>query len=119
MNAPPRIPPLSPTPPLSRSLGAGRGAARPPAAAQVFGLSDAAGDSRRQIWRFGDGSDTLDYVVAEGAGRVLQAEWREGGQAPAPRTPPPGGRGPPAGGPPPLSRGAGPVLGPAGGGGAP
>src|SRR2546430_7339391 len=74
MNAPPRIPPLSPTPPLSRSLWAGLGVARPPAAAQVFGLSDAAGDSRRQIWRFVDGSDTLDYEVAEGAGRVLRSE---------------------------------------------
>jgi len=83
--------------PAVRMLWAGLGVARPPAAAQVFGLSDAAGDSRRQIWRFVDGSDTLDYVVAEGAGRVLQAEWRQAGKLLARSTTQLDGRGLPAG----------------------
>ncbi len=78
-------------------LWAGLGVARPPADAQVFGLSDAAGDSRRQIWRFVDGSDTLDYVVLEGAGRVLQAEWRQAGKMLARSTTQFDGRGLPAG----------------------
>jgi len=83
--------------PAVRMLWAGLGVARPPADAQVFGLSDAAGDSRRQIWRFVDGSDTLDYVVLEGAGRVLQAEWRQAGKMLARSTTQFDGRGLPAG----------------------
>src|SRR5206468_11265281 len=69
----------------------------PAADAQVFGRSDAAGDSRRQIWRFVDGSDTLDYVLLEGAGRVLQAEWRQAGKMLARSTMQFDGRGLPAG----------------------
>jgi len=83
--------------PAVRMLWAGLGIARPPADAQVFGLSDVAGDARRQIWRFVDASDTLDYVVLEGAGRVLQAEWRQAGKMLARSTTQFDGRGLPAG----------------------
>src|SRR3989440_10373639 len=74
--------------PAVRMLWAGLGVARPPADAQVFGLSDAAGDSRRQIWRFVDGSGTPGYVVLEGAGRGVQAGGRAGREKPGRRTPP-------------------------------
>jgi hypothetical protein len=83
--------------PAVRMLWAGLGVVRPPADAQVFGLSDAAGDARQQIWRFVDGSDTLDYVVSEGTGRVLQAEWRQAGKLLARSTTQFDGRGLPAG----------------------
>jgi len=82
--------------PAVRMLWAGFGIVRPPAGGAVLGLSDAAGDSRRQIWRFVDGSDTLDYVVLEGAGRVLQAEWRQAGKMLARSTTQFDGRGLPA-----------------------
>jgi len=67
--------------PAVRMLWAGLGVVRPPAPdAQVFGRSDSGGDRRRQIWRFVEGADTLDYVVTEGGSGVLEAEWRRAGK---------------------------------------
>src|SRR3989441_12140621 len=34
----------------------------------------------RSIWRFAEGGDTLDYVVTQGSGKVLQVEWRRDGK---------------------------------------
>lgn len=67
--------------PALRLLWAGLGIVRPPApGGQVFGRSDPGGDRRRRIWRFVEGPDTLDYVVTEDGGRVLEAEWRQAGK---------------------------------------
>jgi hypothetical protein len=56
-------------------LWAGLGIVRPPPAdASIFGAGRA--DSSVRVWRFVQGEDTLDYREAEGAGRVLEAEWR-------------------------------------------
>src|SRR3989441_4880360 len=37
----------------------------------------------RSIWRFAEGGDTLDYVVTQGSGKVLQVEWRRDGKVAA------------------------------------
>jgi hypothetical protein len=64
--------------PAVRMLWAGLGIARPPAVdAVVFG-QDA--DSRVRIWRFVEGSDTLDYRETLDPVRVLEAEWRQQGK---------------------------------------
>ena len=57
---------------------------RPPASdATVFGaaLPDSVRRTRRVVWRFALGQDTLDYVVTDSAGRRvrLEAEWRQRG----------------------------------------
>jgi hypothetical protein len=68
--------------PAVRMLWAGLGMVRPPPAdAAVLALSAAGSDSAPRIWRFVQGEDTLDYVVSEARGRVLEAEWRQGGKA--------------------------------------
>jgi len=65
--------------PAVRMLWAGLGIVRPPAAgAAVFGLVGSGADSVR-IWRFVQGEDTLDYRLARGGTRVLEAEWRRQG----------------------------------------
>jgi hypothetical protein len=64
--------------PAVRMLWAGLGIVRPPSAeASVFGAGRA--DSSVRVWRFVQGEDTLDYREAEGAARVLEAEWRRQG----------------------------------------
>jgi len=64
--------------PAVRMLWAGLGIARPPAVdAVVFG-QDA--DARVRIWRFVEGSDTLDYRETLDPVRVLEAEWRQQGK---------------------------------------
>src|SRR2546429_276192 len=116
--------------PAVRMLWAGLGMVRPPAAdAAVFGARGAGGagaagaaavaDSGATLWRFVQGADTLDYRAAVGRSRVLEAEWRRGGEGP--------GRSPglfgvhqmPARAPPRFSRGRGPFLLPAVAGGVP
>lgn len=59
-------------------LWAALGAVQPPAAdAMVFGRQEPG----RMLWRFvTGGSDTLDYAVRDTAGRLLEAEWRQGGK---------------------------------------
>ena len=67
--------------PAVRMLWAGLGIVRPPAAgAAVFSLPPRApgADSSVEIWRFVQGIDTLDYRLAAGEQRVLEAEWRQG-----------------------------------------
>jgi hypothetical protein len=65
--------------PAVRMLWAGLGIVRPPApGAGVFGLALSGPDSAR-IWRFVQGEDTLDYRLARGGARVLEAEWRRQG----------------------------------------
>ncbi len=78
--------------PAVRMLWAGLGIVRPPAAgAAVFGgagqgraLGKEPGaqgaDSNVRIWRFVQGDDTLDYRLASGSARVLEAEWRQQGK---------------------------------------
>lgn len=68
--------------PAVRMLWAGLGIVRPPAAgAAVFGDGQAqAADSNARIWRFVQGDDTLDYRLASGRVRVLEAEWRANGK---------------------------------------
>src|SRR5207249_11045227 len=80
--------------PAVRMLWAGLGIVRPPAAdAAVFGARGAGGagatgaagatgvaDSGATLWRFVQGADTLDYRAAVGSARVLEAEWRQGGE---------------------------------------
>lgn len=68
--------------PAVRMLWAGLGIVRPPAAgAAVFGDGPAqAADSTARIWRFVQGDDTLDYRLASGRVRVLEAEWRAKGK---------------------------------------
>src|SRR2546427_11857230 len=62
-------------------LWAAIGVARPPGGdAAVFGRRDRDGEREISIWRFAEGGDTLDYVVTEGSGKVLQVEWRGGGK---------------------------------------
>jgi hypothetical protein len=66
--------------PAVRMLWAGLGIVRPPAVgAAVFGLAVPGADSAR-IWRFVRGEDTLDYRLARGGTRVLEAEWRRQGK---------------------------------------
>src|SRR5690348_796076 len=66
--------------PAVRMLWAGLGMVRPPApGAAVFGLALPGADSAR-IWRFVQGEDTLDYRMARGGARVLEAEWRQQGK---------------------------------------
>jgi len=63
--------------PAVRMLWAGLGVVRPPAPdASVSGIE---GQSQR-VWRFAEGSDTLDYVASDGTTRVLDAEWRQAGR---------------------------------------
>jgi len=63
--------------PAVRMLWAGLGVVRPPQA----GASVAGGEfPPRTIWRFVEGSDTLDYVATDGAPRTLEAEWRREGK---------------------------------------
>jgi hypothetical protein len=82
--------------PAVRMLWAGLGVIRPPASeARVFGLSDSGGDYRRQVWRFVQGADTLDYVVTDGSSRMLQAEWLQAGKTLARSTTQLDGRGVP------------------------
>jgi len=70
--------------PAVRMLWAAIGVARPPAGdAVVFGRRDSDGERRVSIWRFAEGGDTLDYVVTEGSGKVLQVEWRRDGKVAA------------------------------------
>jgi len=79
--------------PAVRMLWAGLGIVRPPApGAAVFGLGLGGGgggggadhaqgaDSNVRIWRFVQGDDTLDYRLASGSARVLEAEWRAQGK---------------------------------------
>jgi hypothetical protein len=66
-------------------LWAAFGMVRPPAEdAAVFGaqLGDSLQQTRRVVWRFAQREDTLDYVVADSAGRgfLLEAEWRQRGK---------------------------------------
>src|ERR1051325_10988258 len=71
--------------PAVRMLWAGLGIVRPPAlGAGVFGLAMSGPDSAR-IWRFVQGEDTLDYRLARGGARVLEAEWRRQGKVVARR----------------------------------
>jgi hypothetical protein len=66
--------------PAVRMLWAGLGMVRPPAVgAAVFGLVVPGADSTR-IWRFVQREDTLDYRLARGGTRVLEAEWRRQGK---------------------------------------
>jgi hypothetical protein len=66
--------------PAVRMLWAGLGVVRPPAVgAAVFGTAVLGPDSAR-IWRFVQGEDTLDYRLARGGVRVLEAEWRRQGK---------------------------------------
>jgi hypothetical protein len=58
-------------------LWAALGVVRPPAADAVLAGEETPG---RTVSRFLEGSDTLDYVAAEGPTRTLQAEWRRAGQ---------------------------------------
>src|SRR3989475_11390852 len=65
-------------------LWAAIGVARPPGGdAAVFGRRDRDGEREVSIWRFAEGGDTLDYVVTQGSGKVLQVEWRRGGKVAA------------------------------------
>ncbi|HYK82241.1 MAG TPA: hypothetical protein VEU55_03790 [Gemmatimonadales bacterium] len=65
--------------PAVRMLWAGLGIVRPPAVeAAVFGGRGSGADSTVQLWRFVQGDDTLNYRVAAGPPRVLEAEWRRG-----------------------------------------
>lgn len=77
--------------PAVRMLWAGLGIVRPPAVgAAVFGLvgggpgapggSGGPGADSVRIWRFVQGEDTLDYRLARGGTRVLEAEWRRQGK---------------------------------------
>ena len=60
-----------------RMLWAALGVVRPPAdSASVLALTV----PQRQIWRFAEGLDTLDYVLTDGAPRTLEAEWRREGK---------------------------------------
>jgi len=66
--------------PAVRMLWAGLGIVRPPAVgAGVYGLAGSGADSAR-LWRFVQGEDTLDYRLARGGARVLEAEWRRQGK---------------------------------------
>ncbi len=63
--------------PAVRMLWAGLGVVRPPQP----GASIASGEfPPRTIWRFVEGSDTLDYVATDGTPRTLEAEWRREGK---------------------------------------
>jgi hypothetical protein len=63
--------------PAVRMLWAALGVVRPPLA----DASVATGTwPPRTIWRFVEGSDTLDYVVTDGAPAILEAEWRREGK---------------------------------------
>src|SRR6266536_4803188 len=64
--------------PAVRMLWAGLGIARPPAVEAVVFGQDA--DARVRIWRFVEGSDTLDYRETLDPVRVLEAEWRQQGK---------------------------------------
>ena len=74
--------------PAVRMLWAGLGIVRPPAVgAAVFGLVGGGpggpggpGADSVRIWRFVQGEDTLDYRLARGGTRVLEAEWRRQGK---------------------------------------
>ena len=62
-------------------LWAALGMVQPPTDdAAVSGAVDSTAAGRRVIWRFAEPEDTLDYVLTEGATRVLLAEWRRGGK---------------------------------------
>ena len=66
--------------PAVRMLWAALGIVRPPAVgAAVSGLVGPGADSVR-IWRFVQSEDTLDYRLARGEARVLEAEWRRQGR---------------------------------------
>src|SRR2546423_7056997 len=68
--------------PAVRMLWAGLGIVRPPAVgAAVFGLvGGGPGADSVRIWRFVQGEDTLDYRLARGGTRGLEAEWRRQGE---------------------------------------
>ena len=67
--------------PAVRMLWAGLGIVRPPAVgAAVFGIVSSPGVDSARIWRFVQGEDTLDYRLARGGARVLEAEWRRQGK---------------------------------------
>lgn len=58
-------------------LWAALGMVRPPAPdAQVEG----GGVGPSTVWRFINGSDTLDYVATDGVPRILEGEWRREGK---------------------------------------
>lgn len=62
-------------------LWASLGMVRAPAeGAVVFGRVGGDSDARSTVWRFAQARDTLDYVLTEGRGRVLEAEWRRDGK---------------------------------------
>src|SRR2546423_13202630 len=105
--------------PAVRMLWAGLGIVRPPAVgAAVFGIVSSPGVDSARIWRFVQGDDTLDYRLARGGARVLEAEWRRQGKGGARSRAEVDIRAMPAGGPPRLSGGRGGVVGSGGGGGA-
>lgn len=67
--------------PAVRMLWAALGVVRPPAAgAAVFTLVQPGPEGPRELWRFVDGADTLDYVATAGTARVLEAQWRRAGK---------------------------------------
>ena len=60
-------------------LWAALGTVRPPLpGATVFTTVRERDDARVRYWRFVQGTDTLDYALSMGPGRVLEAEWRRG-----------------------------------------
>ena len=63
--------------PAVRMLWAALGVVRPPdAGARVAGVAV----PPRTIWRFVEGTDTLDYVATDSSPRTLEAEWRREGK---------------------------------------
>ncbi len=63
--------------PAVRMLWAALGVVRPPdAGARVAGVAV----PPRTIWRFVEGTDTLDYVATDSSPRTLEAEWRREGR---------------------------------------
>jgi hypothetical protein len=63
-------------------LWAALGVVRPPPDdAAVFGAGFDGDDGpvRRQMWRFVRGTDTLEFVAAQGSPRTLEAQWRRRG----------------------------------------
>ncbi len=63
--------------PAVRMLWAALGVVRPPdTGARVAGVAV----PPRTIWRFVEGTDTLDYVATDSSPRTLEAEWRREGK---------------------------------------
>jgi hypothetical protein len=63
--------------PAVRMLWAGLGVVRPPTAGAVVSAMES---QSQRVWRFAEGSDTLDYVATDGGTKALQAEWRQEGK---------------------------------------